>query len=150
MGIFEWGLKKSPWLFHFNASSCNNCDIEIVAALTPKFDVERFGALLVGTPRHADILVVTGFVNKKTAPRLKRIYEQMPSPKVVVAVGTCACTGGIFDGSHVMAGPVDKIIPVDAYVPGCPPRPQAIILGLAQAFEILARKRKELKQKKKG
>lgn len=127
--------KKSPWIFHLNTGSCNNCDIEVVAALTPRFDIERFGSLLVGTPRHADVLVVTGPVNKQTAPRLRMVYEQTPDPKLVVAVGTCACSGGIFKDGYNFAGPVDKVIPVDVYVIGCPPRPQAIVDGLLRALE---------------
>ncbi|MDF2954574.1 MAG: hypothetical protein OD815_000190 [Candidatus Alkanophagales archaeon MCA70_species_2] len=120
-----------------NTGSCNNCDIEIIAALTPRFDVERFGILLEGSARHADILLVTGFVSKQSVKRLKRVYEQTPEPKLVVAVGACACSGGIFKDSYNMAGPVDKIIPVDVYIGGCPPRPQAIIDGIVAALEKL-------------
>jgi membrane-bound hydrogenase subunit mbhJ len=132
-----WGLKKSPWVFHVNTGSCNNCDIEIVAALTPRFDVERFGILLEGSPRHADVLLVTGPVNKQTAPRVRRIYEQTPDPKVVIAVGTCAVSGGIFRNGYNFAGPLDKVIPVNVYVAGCPPRPQAIIEGVVKALSLL-------------
>jgi len=135
--LIKLSRKKSPWVFHINTGSCNNCDIEIVAALTPRFDVERFGILLEGTARHADILLVTGFVSKQSAKRLKRVYEQTPEPKLVVAVGACACSGGIFKDSYNMAGPVDKIIPVDVYIGGCPPRPQAIIDGIVAALEKL-------------
>lgn len=117
--------------------SCNNCDIEIINALTPKFDVERFGILLEGSPRHADILTVTGMVNRQSAPRLRRIYEQTPLPKAVIAVGTCATSGGIFKNSYNFAGPVDKVIPVDVYVTGCPPRPQEIIDGVVKALAVL-------------
>ncbi len=137
VNIGRWSLKKSPWLFHFNSGSCNNCDIELIDALTPRYDVERFGILLQGSPRHADILVVTGMVNHQTAPRLKRIYEQMPNPKAVIALGTCATSGGIFADSYHIAGPVDRIIPVDVYVPGCPPRPEAIIEGVIKALAKL-------------
>ncbi len=137
VGLFKWALKRSPWLFHFNASSCNGCDIEILVAITPRLDAERFGVRLVGSPRHADVLVVSGGVNNMSAPRLKRIYEQMPEPKVVVAVGSCACSGGVFSKSFNILGGVDKVIPVDVYVPGCPPRPHAILVGLAKAFTIL-------------
>jgi len=120
-------MKRSLWAFHVNTGGCNGCDIEILDAFTPRYDVERFGILLVGTPRHADVLFVTGPVNSKTASRLLRIYEQTPDPKFVIAVGTCAATGGIFTGAYNIAGGVDKVIPVDAYVMGCPPRPEAII-----------------------
>ncbi len=130
-------LKRSIWLFHFNGGSCNNCDIEIVDCLTPRYDLERFGIKLVGSVRHADVLVVTGFVSRQSAPRLKRIYEQAAKPIFVVAVGTCACSGGIFASSYNMAGPVDRIIPVHAYIPGCPPKPEAIIMGVVKLLSTL-------------
>ncbi|MBS7648057.1 MAG: NADH-quinone oxidoreductase subunit B family protein [Candidatus Bathyarchaeia archaeon] len=124
---------KSPWIFHLNTGSCNGCDIEIVAAFTPRYDLERFGCLLVGSPRHADVLLVTGPVTRQMLPRLIRIYEQIPEPKVVVAVGTCASSGSPFLGSEMIEGPVDRIIPVDEYVIGCPPRPEAIAKGIIAA-----------------
>jgi len=101
-----------------------------VAALTPRYDVERFGIRLVGTPRHADVLLVTGPVTRPMAERLKRVYEQTPDPKVVVVVGGCGSTSGVFYDSYNVVGPVDRIVPVAAYVPGCPPRPEAIIHGV--------------------
>jgi len=132
MSILTWARTRSPWLIHFNAGACNACDIEVVAALTPRFDVERFGALLKGSPRHADVMVVSGSVPRKIRDRLKRIYEQMPEPKFVVAVGSCAISGGVFqDCYNVMEG-VDKIIPVNAYIPGCPPKPEAILDGVVK------------------
>ena len=132
MSILTWARTRSPWLIHFNAGACNACDIEVVAALTPRYDVERFGALLKGSPRHADVMVVSGSVPRKIRDRLKRIYEQMPEPKFVVAVGSCAISGGVFqDCYNVMEG-VDKIIPVNAYVPGCPPKPEAILDGVVK------------------
>jgi NADH-quinone oxidoreductase B subunit len=132
MSLVTWARTHSPWLIHFNAGACNACDIEVVAAITPKYDLERFGALLKGTPRHADVLVVSGSVPRKTVARLKRIYEQMPEPKFVVAVGSCAISGGVFqDCYNVMEG-VDKIIPVNAYIPGCPPKPEAILDGVVK------------------
>ncbi len=137
MGIKIGALKRSIWLFHFNSGSCNNCDIEIVDCLTPRYDIERFGLKLVGSIRHADVLVVTGFVSRQSAIRLKRLWEMMPEPKFVVAVGTCACSGGIFAESYHMAGPVDKIIPVHAYIPGCPPKPEAIISGIVKLLNTL-------------
>ncbi len=130
----RWGLKKSPWAFHLSTGSCNNCDIELLDALTPRFDVERFGILLVGSPRHADILFVTGIVTVQALPRLIHVYNQIAKPCLVIALGTCACTGGIFDGSYHQIGPVDKIIPVDVYIPGCPPKPEAIISGVVKAL----------------
>ena len=127
-------LKKSPWVFHLCTGSCNNCDIEILDCLTPRFDIERFGIMLVGSIRHADVLLVTGAVSRKAMPRIKRVYEQMPKPRVVVAFGACACDQGIFKGSYNMPVPVDKVIPVDVYVPGCPPKPEAIIAGVVKAL----------------
>jgi membrane-bound hydrogenase subunit mbhJ len=132
--IFDWSRRKSPWAFHLNTGSCNNCDIEIVDVLTPRFDVERFGILLQGSPRHADVLLVTGPVTRQVLPRLKRVYAQVPKPNVVVVVGTCATSTGCYEGSYNIVGPVDRVIPVDVYVPGCPPRPQAIIDGVVAAL----------------
>ncbi len=94
--IINWARIKSPWIIHFNTGACNACDIEIVAAITPRYDIERFGIQLKGTPRHADVLVCSGPVTRQINDRLIRIYEQMPEPKFVVAVGTCACSGGVF------------------------------------------------------
>jgi NADH-quinone oxidoreductase B subunit len=113
-----------------NSGSCNGCDIEILAALIPRLDAERFGVLLKATPRHADILVCTGPVTKQMKERLKRVYEQMPEPKFVVVVGQCGSSGGIYKGAYGVEGGIDKVIPVDAYIPGCPPRPDAIADGL--------------------
>ena len=125
---------KALWAFHINTGSCNGCDIEIIAALTPRYDVERFGIKLVGTPRHADVLLVTGPVTRQMEDKVKRVYEQTPDPKVVIAVGNCGSTGGVFHESYNLVGPIDRIIPVDVYVPGCPPRPEAIIDGVVKAW----------------
>jgi len=137
---------KSPWLIHLDCSSCNGCDIEVLACLTPLYDVERFGILNVGNPKHADILVVTGTVNHRNQRVLKNIYDQMPEPKVVVAVGACGSTGGVFRDSYNVVGGVDKVIPVDSYVPGCAPKPEAIIDGIVLALEKLAEKGKRVDQ----
>jgi Ni,Fe-hydrogenase III small subunit len=121
-------LKKSPWVFHVNTGACNNCDIEIVDLLTPRFDVERFG---------------TGGVTAQAAPRLREVYRQTPKPCVVFAIGACACDKGIFTTGYHMVGPVDKIIKeidpnaIIAYVPGCPPKPEAMISGIVKALSAL-------------
>ena len=128
----RWARVKSPWVLHFNTGACNACDIEIVAALTPRYDLERFGVLLKGTPRHADVLLCSGPVTKQMECRLQRIYEQMPHPKFVVAVGTCACTGGVFKGCYGVKAGIDSAIPVSAYIPGCPASPKAIIDGVVK------------------
>jgi len=138
-------LTKSPWVFHLSTGSCNNCDIEILDLLTPRFDVERFGILLVGSVRHADVLLVTGIVTIKAAPRVKRIYDQAPKPCVVVAIGTCSLDQGIFKGSYNAPIPVDELIPVDIYIPGCPPKPEAMILGIVKLLDILKQKAKSKK-----
>ncbi len=140
MGLIAKSRFKSPWILHFNCGSCNGCDIEILACLTPRFDVERFGMLHMGNPKHADILLVTGPANRRNARVLRNLYEQTPDPKVVVAVGTCACTGGMFHNCPNVLGGVDKVIPVDVYVPGCAARPEAIIDGVVLALRKLAEK----------
>ena len=140
-------LKRSPWLIHYDASSCNGCDIEVLACLTPLYDVERFGVLNIGDPKHADIFVVTGGVNEQNKQVIRNIYEQMAEPKVVVAVGVCAATGGVFRECYNMQGGVDKVIPVDVYVPGCASRPEAIIDGVVQALGILEDKYAQMGKK---
>ncbi|ADD08484.1 NADH-quinone oxidoreductase subunit B family protein [Candidatus Aciduliprofundum boonei] len=136
---------RSLWVFHVNTGSCNGCDIEILAALTPRYDVERFGIKLVGSPRHADALLVTGPVTRDMEDKVKRFYEQVPDPKVVIVIGSCGISGGVFHESYNLVGPVDKVIPVDVYVPGCPPRPEAIIDGVVKAWMKLERLRREKK-----
>lgn len=133
--IVKWARVKSPWILHFNTGACNACDIEIVATLTPKFDLERFGVQLKGTPRHADIILCSGPVTRQIKDRLMRIYEQTPEPKFIVAVGTCACSGGVFDGCYSVMGGIDSTIPVAAYIPGCPVRPEAIIDAVVKLLE---------------
>ena len=135
--IITWARIKSPWILHFNTGACNACDIEIVAALTPRYDIERFGVLLKGAPRHADVLVCSGPVTRQVKDRLKMIYEQMSEPKFVIAVGTCACSGGIFTGCYNIQGGIDTIIPVSVYIPGCPASPKAIIDGVVKLLTSL-------------
>ncbi len=138
--VVNWARIKSPWVIHFNTGACNACDIEIVATLTPVFDIERFGCQLKGTPRHADVLLCSGPVTRQIRDRIIRIYEQMPEPKFVVAVGTCACSGGVFQGCYNVLGGIDSVIPVSAYVPGCPVRPEAIIDGVVKLLATLEMK----------
>ncbi|HWR02906.1 MAG TPA: NADH-quinone oxidoreductase subunit B family protein [Humidesulfovibrio sp.] len=141
MSFLKTSQIKSPWLMHFDCGSCNGCDIETLACLTPVYDVERFGIINVGNPRHADVLVVTGTVNPRNAEILKNIYSQMPDPKLVIAVGACGCSGGVFREAPNVLGGVDKVIPVDVYVPGCPAKPEAImdavVTGLGKLKGIL-------------
>lgn len=132
-----WARVNSPWAIHYNSGSCNGCDIEIVATLTPRYDLERFGVKLEGSPRHADVLICTGPVTRQSRDRLLRIYHQMPEPKFVVAVGSCGLSGGVFHGLYNIAGGIDEVLPVDVFIPGCPPRPEAIIYGLVQLLEGL-------------
>jgi NADH-quinone oxidoreductase B subunit len=139
-GIKAWARINSPWAIHYNSGSCNGCDIEILATLTPRYDVERFGIKLQGSPRHADVLICTGPVTLQSRDRLKRIYEQMPEPKFVVAVGSCAISGGVFQGCYNIVGSIGDVIPVNVFVPGCPPRPEAIINGVVQLLESLKKK----------
>jgi ech hydrogenase subunit C len=138
-------LKKSPWVIHYDASSCNGCDIEVLACLMPKFDVERFGIINTGNPKHADIFLVTGSVNVQNAPVVRNIYAQMPEPKVVVAIGICGTSGGIFRECYNVLGGIDTVIPVDVYVPGCAARPEAIIDGVVRALDVLEEKRRFMK-----
>ena len=133
----EWCFKKSIWVYHVNAGSCNGCDIEILDALTPYYDVERFGIKLVHTPRHADALLVTGPVTRQVRERLLRLYESTTDPKLVIAVGSCPTGGGIWHNSYATLGGLGNVLPVNIYIPGCPPRPEAILYGVAQALGLV-------------
>ncbi len=146
MGIISKSRKKSPWIMHYDCTSCNGCDIETLACLTPLYDAERLGIINVGNPKHADILLVTGSANKRNAIVLKNIYNQMPDPKCVVAIGACACTGGIFKECYNVMGGVENVIPVDVFVPGCCARPEAIIDGIVQAIGKLDEKADAMKK----
>lgn len=133
----NWGTKKSPWILHFNAGSCNGCDIETIDSLTPRFDLERVGILKQGSPRHADILLCTGAVTLQTRERLVQIYDQMAEPKFVLALGACACSGGVFDGCYCVSGGIDTVIPVDIYIPGCAVRPEEILSAVNKLLATL-------------
>jgi Ni,Fe-hydrogenase III small subunit len=139
--LVERARRRSAWLFHLNAGACNGCDIELVACLTPRYDVEQLGVRLEGSPRHADVLCVSGPVTRATRPALEAVHAQLPEPKVVVALGSCPATGNVFAGSPVVDGPLHRIVPVDVFVPGCPPRPHAIVEGIGRAIELLGERR---------
>jgi len=141
MSIKLKALLKSPWVFHLSTGSCNNCDIEILDCLTPRFDVERFGMVLVGSIRHADVLLCTGSVNRKCLPKIKELYEQAPKPIIVVALGECSLSRGMFINSYNCPVPLDKVIPVDVYIPGCPPKPEAIIAGIVKAIDKIKKEK---------
>ncbi len=134
-------FKNSPWVMHFDTGSCNGCDMEIWAVLTPYYDIERFGAINAANPKHADVLLFTGPVNKKSASRVQNLYEQVPEPKVVVAVGDCASTGAPFLDCYNTCQGISSVIPVDVFIQGCAARPEAIVEGFAKAVQILEEKK---------
>ena len=138
-------MGKSPWLFHINAGSCNGCDIELVAVLTPRYDAERLGFQLTGSPRHADIVVVTGPVTAQSLDRVLRTISQVPEPRCIVTMGSCPQSGNVFRGSYAIAGPLSKYVHVDVDVAGCTPKPEAVIDGLVLATKILEEKRGQMK-----
>ena len=140
-------LTRSLNVFHLAGSACNNCDIEILDALTPKYDLERFGITLAESIRQADLILLSGIFNKKAAIRARRLYEQAPKPVLVVAVGGCPCTGIIFRGSYNWDGPPGEYIPIDAFVPGCPPKPEAIISAVIKLVQGLRRGEIALKRR---
>jgi ech hydrogenase subunit C len=136
----NYARRKSPWVLHMDTGGCNGCAIETFALMSPRYDMERFGAVSKANPRHTDILIISGAVTRKIKPMLKRIYEQTPEPKAVMAVGSCAITKGVFHDSYNIVGPVDRIMPVDVYVPGCPPKPDAILGGFLKVVEKFRQK----------
>ena len=145
MGFRENVLTGSINIFHMSSGSCNNCDIEILDSLTPRFDIERFGITLVGSVKHADVMLCTGSANRLTVPIIKNLYEQMPKPGFVIVYGACGCSRGIFKDSYNTLAPLDEIIPVDAYIPGCPPKPEATIAAIVKLIDkIRARKAKRI------
>jgi len=130
-------LGRSLHVRQVDAGSCNGCEAEISATANPYYDLERFGVHIVASPRHADVLLVTGPVTRNMEIALRRTYEATPEPRIVVAVGACGCSGGIFgEGTYAAVGGVDRVLPVDVYIPGCPPRPQAILNGLMVAMGV--------------
>ncbi len=145
-------ITRSPWLLHYDGSSCNGCDIEVLACLTPVYDAERLGVMNTGDPMQADIFLITGGVNSQNQSVVKQLYDQMPNPKVVVAVGVCACTGGVFKDCYNILGGADTTVPVDIYVPGCAARPEAIIDGIVKAVALFQKRsddyKKMVKEKK--
>ncbi len=141
--------KKSPWILHYNCGSCNGCDIEILAAMSPRYDLERFGILNNGNPKQSDIFLVTGPLTYRSRERIIELYTAMPEPKVVVAVGSCTCTGGVFSDMYNVENGIDSFIPVDVYIPGCAASPELIIDGVVKGLEILEKKTKDIEKPKK-
>jgi Ni,Fe-hydrogenase III small subunit len=131
---------RSLHIREVDAGSCNACEVEVTALSNPIYDMERFGVHIVASPRHADMLLVTGPVTRNMELALLKTYNATPSPKLVAAMGSCACNGGIFGDTYASGGGVDKFIPVDVYIPGCPPRPQAVIFGLMVAMDKFGQK----------
>lgn len=132
---------RSPWLFRINAGSCNGCDVELATtALIPRYDVERLGCRYCGSPRHADIVLITGPLTARIHDQVLRVWNEIPDPKVTVAVGICPISGGVFRDGYSITGPLDRYIPVDVNVPGCPPRPQAILEAVALGLKIWKQK----------
>jgi len=141
--IFLRALMKSPWVFHVGTSGCNNCDIEIADRLAPRFDVERFGVKLVGSPRHADVMLLSGPVSRACREPVQQAWLEMPEPRAGVMVGSCACSMGAYKDCYSVTGPADKVIhEVDptaklVYVPGCPPKPETIIMAIVKLLGAL-------------
>jgi len=132
--IIKRRFKRSLTIRQVDAGSCNGCELEIHAINNPIYDCERFGIHFTASPRFADMLLVTGPVSHNMEIALKRTYNATPPPKLVVAVGDCGCTGGIFGESYASLGGIDKVIPVDACIPGCPPTPTALLQGILKAI----------------
>jgi Ni,Fe-hydrogenase III small subunit len=128
---------KALWVYHANTGACNGCDIEVINVLTPYYDAERFGIRLVGSPRHADVILISGPVTRQVAPALKRLIDAVPDPKLVFAVGSCASGGGAWFDTYATLGGADRAVHVDYFIPGCPPRPEAILYGVAVALGLV-------------
>lgn len=148
MGLLDRIGARSPWILHFDTGSCNGCDLEVWALLTPRYDVERFGGVNKANPKQADILLITGPVTKKCEDRLRNLYEQVPEPKLVMACGNCASTGAPFHNCYNVCHGVDKVIPVDVYVPGCAARPEALIDGFVKALSLWEEKSRAAREAK--
>jgi len=133
-------FKRSLWVYHANSGGCNGCDIEVLDALTPYYDAERFGIKLVGSPRHADVMLCQGPALRSTAAALRRAYDAMPAPKLVFAIGGCAGGGGMWCDAYPVLGGIEKVLPVSYWIPGCPPRPEAILFGVAVALGLVEKK----------
>lgn len=138
--LIKKAFPRSLWVYHCNSGACNDCDIEILNVLTPYYDIERFGMKLVASPRHADVMLVSGAVTRPTLPIVKKAYDAMPSPKLVFGIGSCAVGGGCWFDCYNVTGGADKAVPVNYYIPGCPPRPEAIIYGVALALGLVEKK----------
>lgn len=137
MSFMQSLANRSPWLYRINAGSCNGCDVELATtAFIPRYDVERLGCKYCGSPRHADIVLITGPLTLRVRDKVLRVWDEIPDPKVTVAVGICPISGGVFRGGHSIEGPLDRYLPIDVNVPGCPPRPQAIMEAVLKAKEI--------------
>jgi len=141
-GALLQDIHRSVYVYRVDCGGCNGCEIEIFAALTPLFDVERFGIKVVSSPRHADVLVYTGSMTRSMRVPAMRAYHAAPDPKICVAYGACGCSGGIFHDLYCVWGGADKFIPIDVYIPGCPPTPAATIYGFAMALGMLGQKMK--------
>lgn len=128
-------VKKSMWTIHFDGAGCSGCGMEVKACFAPFHDMEQYGIRRTNNPKHADVLLVTGLVNEDNRDKIRDIYEKMSSPKAVVAVGVCTCTGGVFSDCRSVVGSLDNIVPVDVYVPGCAARPEIITESIFRCFE---------------
>ena len=130
-------VTRSLWVYPVSSGGCNNCLVEILDCLSPNYDLERFGVTQVFVPKQADALLVTGSMTQKNVQRMKRIFQQMQKPAVVAAVGTCALGQGVFQGSYMTSKTVDAVLPVEIYIPGCPPKPEAVIAGLGKLVKLI-------------
>lgn len=140
------GFRKAPWISIVNCGSCNGCDIECLTLMTPRYDIERFGCVIRPSARDADILLITGALTEQSRERLSTIFRQIPHQKKVIAVGNCAISGCVFRNSYNIKGTVDEVIPVDMYISGCPPRPEAIIHGILKVLGGLNKTRNKRKK----